>query len=154
MRKSVLLLLVVAAVVGTASAALGAAKVPDAERWRDSAPEFGLQATSPGGLNAVRVSGANRYATAAAVSEAVWSYETAFTVFLANGESAADALAIGPSTFSEGPLLLTARDALPPETRAELERLRPCTIVAVGGPAAISDAVLAEADRYTESCSP
>ena len=98
----------------------------------------------------VRIHGANRYATAAAVSEALWSEEyPPMAVYLATGEGYADALAMGASTVGTGPLLLTAKDRLPAETIAELERLRPCFVVAVGGTSVISDSVLRQADRYT-----
>ena len=99
---------------------------------------------------AFRISGQNRYATAAAISCNSWHFDDAPIVFLATGEGYADALAMGPSTFISGPLLLTQRDTLPPATRAELERLEPCAVVAVGGAMAISESVITQADAYTD----
>lgn len=150
MRRIGVVLTTLVLVIGLASAAFAGSATKTAPGR--GAQGLGVQAVAPVGASSLRVSGANRYATAAAISETTWSYETTFTVYLASGESLPDALALGPSTLNDGPLLLTGRDVLPPETRAELARLRPCLILAVGGPAAVSDAVLAEADGYTEPC--
>ena len=91
-----------------------------------------------------RISGANRYATAAAT--ALRFYQGASVVYLANGESFPDALtAAGIPDREQGPVLLTAHDALPEETRAALEALAPRHLRVLGGAGAVSDAVLAEA---------
>jgi hypothetical protein len=104
------------------------------------------------GRNSLRVAGANRYDTAAAIAEISWSYEDTIVVFLANGENFPDALGMGPSTFELGPLLLTQRDRLPNETIRVLKELEPCMVVVVGGRGAVSDEVARQADRYTEDC--
>ncbi|MCI2240464.1 cell wall-binding repeat-containing protein [Paenibacillus sp. TRM 82003] len=98
----------------------------------------------------LRLSGSDRYETAAEVSAAVWEPGAAPIVFIASGTSFPDALAAGPSTLGVGPLLLTERDALPAATRAELQRLRPCYVVAVGGTASVSDAVFTDAEQYAD----
>ena len=67
-------------------------------------------------------------------------------VYLANGNNFPDALCAGPAAVrADGPLLLTAPDALPEPTREALSRYAPDEVVVVGGPAAVSDEVMAEA---------
>ncbi|MBT2693708.1 cell wall-binding repeat-containing protein [Bacillus sp. ISL-55] len=88
-----------------------------------------------------RVSGANRYVTAAEISKKGW--ESAETVVLARGDDYADALAGVPlAKKHNAPLLLTATGSLPAETVAELERLGTKNVVILGGEKAISAAVV------------
>lgn len=111
----------------------------------------------------IRLSGADRYATAAAVSRS--SFKAGVPVaYIATGTSYPDALAGGPAAArTGGPMLLTMRSELPSSTAAELARLRPAKIVILGGTSAVSTAVanrlvqyattgsvsrLAGADRY------
>lgn len=94
-----------------------------------------------------RVSGADRYATAVAISQAAFP-GTAPVVFIATGANYPDALAAGPAAAEQGgPLLLTPGDALPASVTAELRRLKPAKIVVVGGTASVSTAVIAELKR-------
>ena len=95
-----------------------------------------------------RVEGADRYATAAKVSETF--FLTASRVFIATGQAFADALTggAGIAGTTGGPLLLTLRDSLPPATVAELQRLQPADIVVLGGESAVSAAVFAQLDQY------
>lgn len=90
-----------------------------------------------------RLAGANRYATSAAISA---TFEEADTVYLATGANFPDALA-GAALAAQGPspVLLTTPDQLPPEVEAELARLSPDTVVVLGGPTAVSDAVVGQA---------
>lgn len=96
-----------------------------------------------------RLAGGNRYATAAAVSQASFP-AGADTVFIATGEDYPDALAGAPSVArgGSGPILLTGRDGLPPETAAEIARLRPLGVVVLGGPDAVPDAVVRELQEF------
>jgi len=109
-----------------------------------------------------RISGADRYATAAAASAAVFMPGVP-VVYVADGLSFADGVAAAAAAAHQhGPLLLTAPEGLPPATVAELQRLQPARIVVVGGRASVSSAVttalaslthgpvtrLAGADRY------
>jgi putative cell wall-binding protein len=89
-----------------------------------------------------RLSGADRYATAAAI--ATDAYEPGVPVLhVATGEGFADALAGGAAAAAaDGPLLLTARDRLPEATADAVEALAPERVVVLGGAAAVSDAVL------------
>jgi putative cell wall-binding protein len=99
-----------------------------------------LQAMTTG--NVVRVSGPDRYATAAAVSE-IASEPGLPVVFVATGQDFPDALVVGPVAAQRGgSVLLVERDRVPEATRAELARLRPERVVALGGGQAISQAVL------------
>lgn len=96
-----------------------------------------------------RLEGDTRYATAVAISRDTFP-ESAGQVYIATGEDFPDALAGSAGIPQEGggPILLTTRDALPAETIAEIARLGPVAIEVVGGPAAVSDAVLAELESY------
>jgi len=90
-----------------------------------------------------RYAGADRFATAAAVSRRF--FPQASKVFVANGLAFPDALTGGPTAAQlDSPLLLTWTDALPGATRAEIQRLAPEHIFVLGGPASVSDAVLGE----------
>lgn len=88
-----------------------------------------LDEFAPG--NVTRLSGANRYATAAAVS-AFWP--SADRVFVASGEMFADALSAGAAAArGSEPLLLTRKSTLPASTRDALQRLSPAEVTLVGG---------------------
>ena len=125
----------------SATATTGAA----AATSRDVLPS----ATAPA---VTRLSGADRYATSAAVSRASFPQPTARVVYLASGSGFADALSAGPAATAQGgSLLLTAPSSLPAATATELDRLRPPRVVVVGGPGAVSDAVLRAARAYSAS---
>ena len=88
-----------------------------------------------------RLAGADRFATAAAISAE--AYSTAATVYLANGLNFPDALAGGAAAgHLLAPVLLTTDSTLPSPTRTELIRLKPTEIVVLGGTGAVSDDVL------------
>lgn len=93
-----------------------------------------------------RLAGANRYATAAAISRDVFAAGLD-AAFVSTGEGFADALAAGPAAIKlHAPLLLTRRDSLPSDTAAELQRLRPATIYVLGGTGVVGNGVLAQLD--------
>ncbi|MHB8464835.1 MAG: cell wall-binding repeat-containing protein [Acidimicrobiales bacterium] len=74
------------------------------------------------------------------------------TVFLAEGGTGADALAIGPLAASLGvPILLTDASNLPDPTQSVLRSLAPTTVVVLGGSFAIGDGVLDQVRTVTES---
>ena len=160
MNKRIMLSAAVALVLLLSAGAVGASGNKDMRDRGERAPAWSTPKADIQGYfvtdstnNVLRVSGPNRYATAAAISQvAGWAYDNTEVVFLASGTTFPDALAIGPSSHSDGPLLLTERDRLPAETRTELQRLRPCVVVALGGSAAISQSVLNEVNLYTEDC--
>lgn len=97
-----------------------------------------------------RIAGEGRYDTAAAVSASYFAPGVP-VAYVATGTSFPDALAGGAAAAATGgPVLLTDRVALPPATVTELERLDPERIVVLGGPSAVSDAVLADLQEYTQ----
>jgi len=95
-----------------------------------------------------RISGADRFATAVAVADAMGDPST---VFLATAANYADALAAGPAAAHvTGAILLTNGTAMPPATTAYLAA-HPGTTYAVGGPAATADpsaSAISGTDRY------
>lgn len=95
-----------------------------------------------------RISGPNRYATAAAVSaqfEAGPDY-----AFIATGTNFPDALAgAALAGSSESPLLLVQPDAVSSRTASELERLQPKEIVILGGNEAVSPGVEEQLQGYS-----
>jgi putative cell wall-binding protein/outer membrane protein assembly factor BamB len=97
------------------------------------------------GVDVQRWQGADRYATAAAISKATYP-NGAVNVYLATGVAFPDALAGSAlAAVAGGPLLLTDPKSLPASTAAEITRLHPSAVVALGGTSAVSDAVLAAA---------
>ncbi len=89
-----------------------------------------------------RIDGANRYATAAAVSSTFLS-PGIDVAYVATGENFPDALAgsAAAGAGAGGPVLLVRPTSVPSETAAELRRLKPNTIVVLGGTVAISAGV-------------
>jgi surface protein len=95
-----------------------------------------------------RIGGRDRYETAALLS--AWTFSPGVpVVYIATGHNFSDALAAGPAASGRGPLLMTSVDGLPVATANELKRLRPEHIVIVGGLAAISSTIEAEASQYS-----
>jgi putative cell wall-binding protein len=96
-----------------------------------------------------RIFGADRYATAAGLSAATFAPGVP-VVFIATGENFPDALAGGPAAGKlGGPVLLVRRNSIPALVAAELDRLDPARIVVLGGPAVVSNAVMAALDPFT-----
>jgi putative cell wall-binding protein len=95
-----------------------------------------------------RLAGADRVATAVAVSQAEFAApQSASAVVLARGDEFADALTGGPLAVAKnGPLLLTSSGSLDPNTSAEISRvLAPAsTVYLLGGTSALSSAVQAQ----------
>jgi LAS superfamily LD-carboxypeptidase LdcB/putative cell wall-binding protein len=90
-----------------------------------------------------RIGGADRYATAAAVSHATFG-EGAATAYVATGLDFPDALVGGAAAARAGsPVLLTRPGGLPGTTEAELRRLAPSRVVVLGGRGVVGDAVVA-----------
>lgn len=92
-----------------------------------------------------RLSGANRFETAAAVSRSRWADNGATAVVLARSDTFADALGgTALAATKRGPLLLTPPDRLEATTKAELQRvLLPghSTVYLLGSTGALSQAV-------------
>jgi putative cell wall-binding protein len=94
-----------------------------------------------------RIAGKDRYETAALVAG---RFPTGSEVYIASGENFPDSLAAGPAAGrTQSPILLVTHDAVPDVTKAQLRRLAPGAIIVVGGPAAISDQVVAQLETLT-----
>lgn len=90
----------------------------------------------------LRLSGADRYETAVAISRHGFP-EGSDAALVVTGESFGDALSAGPAATQLGaPLLLTRPQELPAAVAAELTRLGPSQIYVIGGSAAVTDAVV------------
>ncbi|WBM79389.1 carboxypeptidase regulatory-like domain-containing protein [Cryobacterium breve] len=88
-----------------------------------------------------RLSGADRFATSAAVSHAAFP-TGATTVYIANGFNFPDALSGAPvAGKNTAPVLLVPGDRITTEIKDELTRLRPTRIVVLGSASSVSDAV-------------
>lgn len=97
-----------------------------------------------------RLAGADRYATAAAIARDAFPAGSVPVVLVATGEAYADALAGGPAAdLLGGPVLPVTMTGIPAVIRSELQRLAPGRILVLGGPGAVSDAVVAELQGYT-----
>lgn len=144
-----------AAVAVASASAASAADAPHLDRGTrvlsaDALRSIQTKSSQTVGGN-VRLSGADRYATAAQISyQYGWEHDDTTAVFLASGTNFPDALALGTTFSGWGPVLLTERDRLPDATRAELARIRPCFIVVAGGAPSVSDAVFADAEQYVD----
>jgi putative cell wall-binding protein len=87
-----------------------------------------------------RLSGPDRYSTAAAISAATFDPGVP-VAYVATGSNFPDALAAGPvAALNGGPILLVGTD-VPSATASELKRLRPAQIVVLGGTGVVSSAV-------------
>jgi spore germination protein YaaH/putative cell wall-binding protein len=96
-----------------------------------------------------RVAGADRYATAAAISRTYFASGVS-VAYVATGATFPDALSAGAAAATRGaPVLLVKRDSVPAATAAELTRLHPGRIVVVGGTAAVGSAVATRLDSFT-----
>jgi putative cell wall-binding protein len=96
-----------------------------------------------------RLAGADRYGTAAAISAATFAPFVP-VAYVAVGSDFPDALAGGPlAALTDGPILLTQTAQIPPATHNELIRLKPESIVILGGAAVVSASVEALLGSYT-----
>ena len=96
----------------------------------------------------VRLAGADRYATAAAIS-AFHLPSGAPLAYVATGENFPDALAAGPAAAVRGAsTILVRRDSIPARSAAELDRLNPSRLILLGGPQVVSQAVASSLARY------
>lgn len=94
-------------------------------------------------LSTERLEGADRYATAVAISKAGYPDAGVPVVYIASGIEFADALAAAPAAAHEGgPMLLASTDVLPEVTAAEIRRLAPDLIVVVGGEGSVGASVM------------
>lgn len=106
------------------------------------ATQLGRHVVGGTGSYLTRVGGANRFDTAAQLTEGFDPVLTGVPVFLANSTSP-DALGGGAAaSIGGGALLLTKATSLPPETVVALKRVKPSRVYVLGGTSVISSAVL------------
>jgi putative cell wall-binding protein len=123
---------------------------PDGRVWIADTGNHRVRAIDSAAVVPERLSGPDRYATAAAISAAAWGPGVPLA-FVVSGEVFHDALVAGPYAADQGgPVLLTTRDALPDTTARELRRLRPARLVVVGDEGAVSATVLRELKAFTD----
>ncbi|MGO4298659.1 cell wall-binding repeat-containing protein [Leifsonia sp. RAF41] len=94
-----------------------------------------------------QVAGDDRYSTSVATSQRAFPNPpvTVPVAYIASGATFPDALSAGAAAAHlKGTLLLTPPTTLDPRVASELVRLHPATIVVAGGPATVSDDVLAQ----------
>ncbi|MEO8469479.1 MAG: cell wall-binding repeat-containing protein [Chloroflexota bacterium] len=97
----------------------------------------------------VRYAGADRYATAAAISAASFGPGVS-NVYIATGLDFPDALAgAAAAAANNAPTLLVTATEIPGATRQELGRLKPKRIVILGGSAVVSSSVKTALRGYT-----
>jgi putative cell wall-binding protein len=95
-----------------------------------------LQAYAP----TTRIGGADRFALSAEVARVV--FPNSKTVYVATGLNYPDALTAAPATTAaSGPILLVG-SSIPGTVNTEMLRTGRQTIIVLGGPAAVSDAIL------------
>ncbi len=96
-----------------------------------------------------RLAGADRYATAVAISKAMYAPGVP-VVYIATGATFPDALAgAAAAGLTGGPLLTVPATSIPAATAAELTRLKPAKIIVLGGTGTVSDGVKAKLAKYT-----
>jgi len=124
---------------------LGGERNDGSEYWF-ARPDTICEITVSGSVT--RLWGADRYATSAAISEASFAPGVP-VVYVAVGTGFADALSVAPvGGVVGGPVLLTKTSSLPGAIASELDRLDPERIVVVGGPAAVSEAVVDALENF------
>lgn len=101
-------------------------------------------ATPPITAPSSRLSGTNRYDTAVAISRETFA-PGVDALYVATGSGFADGLVGGPAAArAGGPLLLLPPKTLPATVVSEIKRLRPRTIVVLGGSAVVSEPLVSE----------
>jgi YVTN family beta-propeller protein len=109
--------------------------------------ELALQQFTSGTVS--RTAGVDRFATSAAISAAAFSPGVP-VVYVTDGENFPDALSAAPVAGKDGaPMLLVLPNAVPATIKTELTRLKPQSIVVLGGTSVVSDSVKAALRQFT-----
>ncbi|MFC4713039.1 cell wall-binding repeat-containing protein [Planococcus dechangensis] len=99
------------------------------------------------GITVKRISGADRFETAAKIAEQVGNSETAIVV---SGANFPDALSVASYAGTDGtPILLTRKDSVPAATKAALSKLGVKNTLVIGGTGAVSAKVASELPSST-----
>ncbi|MFU8803059.1 MAG: cell wall-binding repeat-containing protein, partial [Bradymonadaceae bacterium] len=92
-----------------------------------------------------RIDGANMYATAANISQALFPNGASTVILATDQEFSTDAMAAGPLAASLGaPFMPVGRNSLSPYTKAEIERLGARKVIIVGGRISVTPLVTRE----------
>lgn len=127
--------------VGTTWQVQGASPATSITVTSAGATSATVEIAGPRATSTERWSGSTRYATAARIATTAYP-AGASTVFLASGTDFPDALAGSPVAGTRGaPMLLTHPDRLTGAAGTALQTLGATTVVILGGPAAVSEAV-------------
>lgn len=101
---------------------------------------FSINVSASENINIDRLAGQNRYETSSKIINKGWLKSD--YVILVNGENYPDALSASVLAKKyNAPILLTTKDSLPNETMEQLKRLKPITVICIGGTGVISDNV-------------
>ncbi|MEL0626281.1 cell wall-binding repeat-containing protein [Salinibacterium amurskyense] len=99
-----------------------------------------------------RIGGANRYETSSALVKKSYLSTGVERVYVATGAEFADALSASSAAAIDGaPLLLVGSNSVAASVRTELQRLAPAEIVVLGGPAIVSESVVATLETLASS---
>lgn len=115
---------------------------PDVHGWAEPASTVTItaQGDAGGGRTTDRLWGNSRIETAVAISQRAFP-DSATTVYIANADNTVDAVVGG--TLTDGPILLVPFSGnLPDVVRSEIQRLDPDQVIALGGSAVVSPAML------------
>ncbi len=105
---------------------------------------------TPPSADPVRLSGTDRYGTAAEVAKA-WSPGVS-VVYVVSGQQYPDALtAAARAGVYDAPVLLVKKGSIPAATDSALVRLKPQRVVVIGGTGAVSSTVATKLKGYTTS---
>ncbi|MER3388704.1 MAG: cell wall-binding repeat-containing protein [Microcella sp.] len=100
-------------------------------------------------FDVTREFGADRFATAVALSQSRFTAGSGPKVFIVNGRNFPDALSAGAlAAVEEGVLLLVEQNSVPTIVQGELSRLSPQSITIVGGTAVVSNSVKSVLENY------
>ncbi|SDK52605.1 Putative cell wall-binding protein [Cryobacterium psychrotolerans] len=95
-----------------------------------------------------RLYGPDRFSASAAISRANFA-PGGTVVYIANGRNFPDALSGAPvAAGKRAPILLVEAGSIPASIATELDRLNPASIVVLGGPGSVSNAVAARLSGY------
>jgi putative cell wall-binding protein len=115
----------------------------------DEDADLGTYTLGERSFDVSRVSGADRFATAVALSQSRFTTGSGPKVFVVNGLNFPDALSAGALAAVEGGvLLLVEQNRVPSIVQGELSRLNPQSITIVGGTAVVSNSVKSVLESY------
>ena len=115
----------------------------------DFADDFSNYTLGERSFDVTRESGADRFATAVALSQSRFGAGSGPKVFVVNGRNFPDALSAGALAAVEGGvLLLVEQNSVPTIVQGELSRLNPQSITIVGGTAVVSNGVKSVLENY------